>query len=134
MRLMRTGAENRHVGETRLNRESSRSHSVFTCVLERQSKSQATGITNVLFSRLNLIDLAGGLVAFCRLFCASAGCSCTNSVHASPHGKCYALGLPGAIRCKPFMRRACSWRQSVLCMLRHLLLVLLLLCPVNNRQ
>jgi kinesin family protein 15 len=61
MRLMRTGAENRHVGETRLNRESSRSHSVFACTLERHSKSQDTGVTNVLFSRLNLIDLAGGL-------------------------------------------------------------------------
>jgi hypothetical protein len=59
MALMRKGAENRHTGETRLNRESSRSHSVFTCVLERQSKNMATGITNVLFSRLNLIDLAG---------------------------------------------------------------------------
>ncbi|KAF6254437.1 hypothetical protein COO60DRAFT_1665196 [Scenedesmus sp. NREL 46B-D3] len=59
MRLMRTGAENRHVGETRLNRESSRSHSVFACTLERHSKSQESGVTNVLFSRLNLIDLAG---------------------------------------------------------------------------
>jgi hypothetical protein len=35
MRLLRRGAEHRHVGETRLNRESSRSHSVFTCVVER---------------------------------------------------------------------------------------------------
>jgi hypothetical protein len=60
MRLMKMGAENRHVGETRLNRGSSRSHSVFTCVLERHSKSEETGVTNVLFSRLNLIDLAGG--------------------------------------------------------------------------
>lgn len=32
--LMRHGQENRHVGETRLNRESSRSHSVFTCTVE----------------------------------------------------------------------------------------------------
>jgi kinesin family protein 15 len=62
MRLMRLGAENRHVGETRLNRESSRSHSVFACTLERQSKSQETGVTQVLFSRLNLIDLAGACV------------------------------------------------------------------------
>lgn len=64
MRLMRMGAENRHVGETRLNRESSRSHSVFTCTLERHSKSEETGVTNVLFSRLNLIDLAG--MVFCN--------------------------------------------------------------------
>jgi hypothetical protein len=67
MALMRKGAENRHTGETRLNRESSRSHSVFTCVLERQSKNQATGITNVLFSRLNLIDLAGELSWYTHL-------------------------------------------------------------------
>jgi hypothetical protein len=38
MRVLRRGAENRHVGETRLNRESSRSHSVFTCVIERNSR------------------------------------------------------------------------------------------------
>jgi kinesin family member 15 len=56
---MRKGAENRHVGETRMNRESSRSHSVFTCVVEKSSKSTADGVTTVVVSRLNLIDLAG---------------------------------------------------------------------------
>lgn len=40
MRLLRRGAENRHVGETRLNRESSRSHSVFTCVIERNVRER----------------------------------------------------------------------------------------------
>lgn len=40
MRLLRRGAENRHVGETRLNRESSRSHSVFTCVIERNTRER----------------------------------------------------------------------------------------------
>ncbi len=59
MRLMKRGAENRHVGETRLNHESSRSHSVFTVTIERNSKSGDSGLTNILFSRLNLIDLAG---------------------------------------------------------------------------
>jgi len=101
MRVLRRGAENRHVGETRLNRESSRSHSVFTCVIERNSRErvgddggggaaeevngevngevggragagaggvkggkqggkQAEGeLTKVVFSRLNMIDLAG---------------------------------------------------------------------------
>jgi hypothetical protein len=58
MKLMARGAENRHVGETRLNRESSRSHSVFTCTVERHTRSE-NGLTNILFSRLNLIDLAG---------------------------------------------------------------------------
>ncbi|WIA12855.1 hypothetical protein OEZ85_006481 [Tetradesmus obliquus] len=75
MRLMRTGAENRHVGETRLNRESSRSHSVFACTLERHSKSQDTGVTNVLFSRLNLIDLAG-----------------SERIHGGEHGGSQATG------------------------------------------
>jgi kinesin family protein 15 len=58
MMLMRKGAENRHTGETRMNRESSRSHSVFTCVVEKSSKS-TQGVTSVICSRLNLIDLAG---------------------------------------------------------------------------
>jgi hypothetical protein len=40
MRVLRRGAESRHVGETRLNRESSRSHSVFTCVIERHSRER----------------------------------------------------------------------------------------------
>jgi kinesin family protein 15 len=58
MKLMRQGAENRRTSETRMNRESSRSHSVFTCVVEKSSKS-TQGVTTVICSRLNLIDLAG---------------------------------------------------------------------------
>lgn len=61
MALMRTGADNRHTGETRMNRESSRSHSVLTCTVEKISKEAKTGVTSVICSRLNLIDLAGGL-------------------------------------------------------------------------
>jgi hypothetical protein len=59
LRLMQRGANNRHVGETRLNRESSRSHSVFTCTIEKSTTSD-NGLKNVITSRLNLIDLAGG--------------------------------------------------------------------------
>ena len=59
MDLMRRGADNRKVGETRMNRESSRSHSVFTCIIESNSKSKEDGLTKVTFSRLNLVDLAG---------------------------------------------------------------------------
>ncbi|XP_078445363.1 kinesin-like protein KIN-12G [Wolffia australiana] len=40
-----------------MNRASSRSHSVFTCVIE--SKWESQGITHRRFSRLNLVDLAG---------------------------------------------------------------------------
>ncbi len=58
LKLMQKGAQRRHVGETRLNAESSRSHSVFTCFIEKTSRSD-NGLTNVITSRLNLIDLAG---------------------------------------------------------------------------
>jgi hypothetical protein len=58
MRLMALGASNRKVGETLLNKESSRSHSVFTCFIEKTVKSD-NGVANVITSRLNIIDLAG---------------------------------------------------------------------------
>ncbi|KXZ56379.1 hypothetical protein GPECTOR_1g336 [Gonium pectorale] len=51
------GAENRHTGETRLNRESSRSHSVFMCTVEKTVTSN--GINKCFYARLNLVDLAG---------------------------------------------------------------------------
>ena len=57
--VMRMGTENRRIGETNLNRESSRSHSVFTCIMESSSKGAEDGCTRVKFSRLNLVDLAG---------------------------------------------------------------------------
>lgn len=56
--LLRRGAQNRKVGQTRMNRESSRSHSVYTITVESASKSE-TGLTSLRFSRLNLVDLAG---------------------------------------------------------------------------
>ncbi|KAI7999040.1 Kinesin-like protein KIN-12E [Camellia lanceoleosa] len=48
---MLQGAANRKVVATNMNLASSRSHSVFTCIIER--------ITRHLFARLNLVDLAG---------------------------------------------------------------------------
>lgn len=51
------GADNRHTGETRLNRESSRSHSVFTCTVEKTVTSN--GVSKIYFARIHLIDLAG---------------------------------------------------------------------------
>ena len=56
--LLVRGQAARKVGETALNRESSRSHSVFTCTLECSS-TDASGVTQILHSRLNLVDLAG---------------------------------------------------------------------------
>ena len=52
------GAKNRHVGETSMNRESSRSHSVLTTYIESKSLSK-TGVWNIRCSRFHIIDLAG---------------------------------------------------------------------------
>ncbi|KAH6774814.1 P-loop containing nucleoside triphosphate hydrolases superfamily protein [Perilla frutescens var. frutescens] len=51
------GSANRKVASTNMNRASSRSHSVFTCVIE--SKWESQGVTHHRFARLNLVDLAG---------------------------------------------------------------------------
>ncbi|ESQ45972.1 hypothetical protein EUTSA_v10010073mg [Eutrema salsugineum] len=51
------GATNRKVAATNMNRASSRSHSVFTCIIESKWVSQ--GVTHHRFARLNLVDLAG---------------------------------------------------------------------------
>ncbi|KAA3482395.1 phragmoplast orienting kinesin 2 [Gossypium australe] len=54
---VQTGSLNRKVAATNMNRESSRSHSVFTCVIESRWEKDST--TNLRFARLNLVDLAG---------------------------------------------------------------------------
>jgi kinesin family member 15 len=59
-RLLALGAHNRHIGSTNMNRESSRSHSVFTIKLETIHKATTEGgISSHRFAFLNLIDLAG---------------------------------------------------------------------------
>nr|AMS24235.1 kinesin 12-Ia protein [Marsilea vestita] len=57
IRLLLQGAANRKVAATNMNRESSRSHSVFTCTIESKWTSQS--ISSGRFGRLNLVDLAG---------------------------------------------------------------------------
>ena len=57
LRLLARGSANRHVAETAMNSESSRSHSVLMCVVE--SKTVEDGTTVVRRSQLNLVDLAG---------------------------------------------------------------------------
>ncbi|KAK9286730.1 hypothetical protein L1049_015133 [Liquidambar formosana] len=57
LRLLTQGSSNRKVAATNMNRESSRSHSVFTCVIE--SRWEKDSATNLRFARLNLVDLAG---------------------------------------------------------------------------
>ncbi|RKP33797.1 P-loop containing nucleoside triphosphate hydrolase protein, partial [Dimargaris cristalligena] len=56
-RLFERGATNRHVSSTAMNRESSRSHSVLTLII--QSKSTTGDLVDVRESRFNLVDLAG---------------------------------------------------------------------------
>ncbi|KAF3778002.1 Phragmoplast orienting kinesin-1 [Nymphaea thermarum] len=55
--LLFQGTANRKVAATSMNSESSRSHSVFTCVIE--SRWEKDGMTHFRFARLNLVDLAG---------------------------------------------------------------------------
>ncbi|KAK4354923.1 hypothetical protein RND71_027117 [Anisodus tanguticus] len=58
-KILMKGVSNRRTGATSVNAESSRSHSVFTCVVESRCKSMADGISHLKRSRINLVDLAG---------------------------------------------------------------------------
>lgn len=55
--VLNSGWLNRRVASTSMNRESSRSHAVFTVALE--SKERKAGMASIKVSRLNLVDLAG---------------------------------------------------------------------------
>uniref|UniRef100_A0A7N0UNM6 Kinesin motor domain-containing protein n=1 Tax=Kalanchoe fedtschenkoi TaxID=63787 RepID=A0A7N0UNM6_KALFE len=57
MQQLLEGAVNRKVAATNMNLASSRSHSVFTCVIE--SKWESQGVNHHRFARLHLVDLAG---------------------------------------------------------------------------
>lgn len=57
-RLLLRGQQNRHTAATNMNRESSRSHSVFTCLVESKTTDEA-GFITMLSARVNLVDLAG---------------------------------------------------------------------------
>jgi kinesin family member 15 len=58
MQLMLQGAANRRVGETNMNRASSRSHSVFTMRVECRSDIE-NGLTHTQYGTLHMVDLAG---------------------------------------------------------------------------
>lgn len=58
LHVLWTGLHQRHVGATHMNELSSRSHAVFTLVLEATSTTSG-GVTSTRAARLNLIDLAG---------------------------------------------------------------------------
>lgn len=55
--LIKRGTQNRHVGCTSMNKESSRSHSVLTTIIE--SKTNKDGLWNLKVSWFHIIDLAG---------------------------------------------------------------------------
>ena len=54
--LLLQGERNRMVAEHQLNRESSRSHTIFSIMLERSTGAEGD---EVIVSKLNLVDLAG---------------------------------------------------------------------------
>ncbi|XP_072051741.1 kinesin-like protein KIF15 [Amphiura filiformis] len=55
--VLSAGWVNRRVAATSMNRESSRSHAVFTVSIE--SKEKKAGVSNIRVSQLHLVDLAG---------------------------------------------------------------------------
>jgi hypothetical protein len=73
--ILQRGARNRHIGATSMNKESSRSHTVFTVTIQTKSEpcfsflpsgnfltlyaGTSGGLTKIKTSRLNLVDLAG---------------------------------------------------------------------------
>ncbi|CAN0855136.1 Kinesin-like protein KIN-12E [Linum grandiflorum] len=57
VKLLMQGVANRKSAATHMNSESSRSHSVFTCIIE--SCWEKDSLKHYRFSRLNLVDLAG---------------------------------------------------------------------------
>eukprot|EP00358_Blepharisma_japonicum_P002806 CAMPEP_0202947020 /NCGR_PEP_ID=MMETSP1395-20130829/10481_1 /ASSEMBLY_ACC=CAM_ASM_000871 /TAXON_ID=5961 /ORGANISM="Blepharisma japonicum, Strain Stock R1072" /LENGTH=740 /DNA_ID=CAMNT_0049647983 /DNA_START=42 /DNA_END=2264 /DNA_ORIENTATION=- len=56
--VMNAGRLNRHTGQTAMNKDSSRSHSIFSVVVER-SETGKDGVTHYRVGKLNLVDLAG---------------------------------------------------------------------------
>ncbi|CAF1458254.1 unnamed protein product, partial [Rotaria sordida] len=58
-RLMEKGNRNRATGATLMNKDSSRSHSIFTIVTEMCKRSETDGKDHIRAGKLNLVDLAG---------------------------------------------------------------------------
>jgi len=58
MAIMNAGRQNRSVGSTKMNKDSSRSHSIFQIIIENSSVDE-NGETHYRMGKLNLVDLAG---------------------------------------------------------------------------
>eukprot|EP00047_Mylnosiga_fluctuans_P022700 m.124605 g.124605 ORF g.124605 m.124605 type:complete len:1235 (-) comp9354_c0_seq1:147-3851(-) len=59
MALLHLGSTMRTTASTNMNRESSRSHAVFTIIVERSEKHSQDAEATVTIGKLNLVDLAG---------------------------------------------------------------------------
>ena len=57
-KLLLAGIKNRKTGETAMNKDSSRSHSIFTIYIET-AEEQPDGNKKFKAGKLNLVDLAG---------------------------------------------------------------------------
>lgn len=58
-KLMNLGSKNRHIGETSMNAQSSRSHCIFTVYIEIADLSDQSEKKKIKAGKLNLVDLAG---------------------------------------------------------------------------
>lgn len=58
-KVMNEGTSNRSVAETKMNKESSRSHSIFTIYIETAVEDEKLKETKIKAGKLNLVDLAG---------------------------------------------------------------------------
>ena len=56
---MDKGNKNRATGATLMNKDSSRSHSIFTIMTEMCTQSELDGKEHIRAGKLNLVDLAG---------------------------------------------------------------------------
>jgi len=58
-RALFAGLKGRKTGETAMNKDSSRSHSIFTIYIETAEEEEKTGKQKIKAGKLNLVDLAG---------------------------------------------------------------------------
>lgn len=58
-KVMNEGTANRSVAETKMNKESSRSHSIFTIYIETAVEDEKLDESKIKAGKLNLVDLAG---------------------------------------------------------------------------
>ena len=93
LQLVSKGAMNRHVAATKANTDSSRSHCVFSCVLE--SKCTEDGVTSLRTSCLKLVDLAGRNTSIPHHYCCCCYCCAAASAVAAAASAAAAVAATG---------------------------------------